>query len=90
MEDGEDRATYVQRADGDLLAELLKTAVAKAPAADGKLVGIFYDQTLVGEPTHRPMVRTSPVLHNHPSLINTVVKRHAQQGDPIGPNDAFF
>ena len=64
--------------------------VPEAPAADGKLVGIFYDPKLAGEPTHLPMVRTSPVRDNYPSLIDTVLKRHAKQGDPIGPHDAFF
>ena len=53
-------------------------------------MGLFYVPKLAGEPTHRPMVRTSPVRDNYPCLIDTVLKRHAQQGDPIEPNDAFF
>ena len=80
--DDERKTTHVQREEGGILAELLKTAAAKAPAADGKLVGIVYDPKLAGEPTHRPMVRTCPVRDNYPSLIETVLKRHPPRGRP--------
>jgi len=83
--------SFVKRnTDNDLFSELMKSAVFRAVAPEGKVVAVFFDPKLAGEATHRPNLRTCTVRQSYAELVKTVLKRNLAEDDPIGPNDAFF